>query len=332
METQKTNDQPLSPEIRDRIYQLATKYEAMGQDLNSYLDGLLYANYLTYWDYVHLDTLLSLQTPRTDFPDEEVFIIYHQITELYFKAIQHELKQLLGRKNDLSGDFFLARVRRINRYIGQLVNSFEVMVDGMEVEQFLKFRMSLLPSSGFQSVQFREIEIRMTAFRQLVEPKSREMFDADSSIEEMFAYIYWKRGAIEKSTEKKTLTLRQFEKKYSDRLLQLARDAEEGNLDYLFRHHIAKDDPKHEKIIEELRKLDSLLNVDWALAHYKSAVRYLQRKQGAIAATGGTNWQDYLPPKFQRIVFFPDLWSAEELADWGKRWVVENVGLRDRNV
>jgi tryptophan 2,3-dioxygenase len=49
------------------------------------LDGLLYADFLTYWDYIHLDTLLSLQSPKTPFPDEEIFIIYHQITELYFK-------------------------------------------------------------------------------------------------------------------------------------------------------------------------------------------------------------------------------------------------------
>jgi len=49
------------------------------------LDGLLMANYLPYWDYTHVDTLLTLQNPKTDFPDEVIFIIYHQVTELYFK-------------------------------------------------------------------------------------------------------------------------------------------------------------------------------------------------------------------------------------------------------
>lgn len=320
--------EPLSPEIRERIHKLAEKYEAMGQDLGSYLDGLLYANYLTYWDYVHLDTLLSLQTPRTDFPDEEVFIIYHQITELYFKAIQHELKQLAERKSELEADFFLTRIKRINRYIGQLVNSFEVMVDGMEVEQFLKFRMSLLPSSGFQSAQFREIEIRMTNFSQLVHPDHRADFDEKSSLEECFQYIYWKRGAIEAETQKKTLTLRQFEKKYAEHLLKLARECQDSNLAYLFRHHVSASGRTREKIVRELRRTDSLMNVDWALAHYKSAVRYLQRKHETVAATGGTNWQEYLPPKFQRIIFFPELWDEQEIAEWGKHWVEENVGLR----
>src|SRR5882757_9380401 len=84
----------ITPEIEDRLKRLQEKYEAMGQDMASYLDGLLYADFLTYWDYIHLDTLLSLQSPKTPFPDEEIFIMYHQITELYFKLVLHECKQI----------------------------------------------------------------------------------------------------------------------------------------------------------------------------------------------------------------------------------------------
>src|ERR1043165_3252827 len=84
----------LKPEFLQRLEQLEKKYSAMGQDLNSYLDGLLYADYLTYWDYIHIDTLLSLQSPKTSFPDEKIFIIYHQITELYFKLCLHEFEQI----------------------------------------------------------------------------------------------------------------------------------------------------------------------------------------------------------------------------------------------
>ncbi len=60
--------------------------------------------------------------------------------------------------------------------------------------------------------------------------------------------------------------------------------------------------------------------------HYKSAVRYLERNPDAIAATGGTNWQQYLPPKFQRRIFYPQLWTAQELQDWGKGWVESVLG------
>ena len=73
-----TND--FKPEILEKLDLLQNKYSAMGQDLSSYLDGLLYADFLTYWDYINLDTLLNLQQPITPYPDEKVFIIYHQIT------------------------------------------------------------------------------------------------------------------------------------------------------------------------------------------------------------------------------------------------------------
>src|ERR1700710_435505 len=103
-----------SPEIEERLARLQEKYEAMGQDMTSYLDGLLHADFLTYWDYIHLDTLLSLQNPKTPFPDEEIFIIYHQITELYFKLVLHECKQIANIA--LNANFFITRLQRINRY------------------------------------------------------------------------------------------------------------------------------------------------------------------------------------------------------------------------
>ncbi|RYD69278.1 MAG: tryptophan 2,3-dioxygenase, partial [Sphingobacteriales bacterium] len=104
-----------TPEIKDKLNQLQEKYTAMGQDMASYLDGLLYADFLTYWDYIHLDTLLSLQSPKTPFPDEEIFIMYHQITELYFKLALHEFNQVAEHDN-LTVEFFTARVKRINAY------------------------------------------------------------------------------------------------------------------------------------------------------------------------------------------------------------------------
>src|SRR6188474_2126037 len=97
------------PDLQDQLKKLQDKYAVMGQDLSSYLDGLLYSDYLTYWDYIHLDTLLSLQTPETSFPDEKVFILYHQITELYFRMVLLELEQISTRPN-IDATFFIERV------------------------------------------------------------------------------------------------------------------------------------------------------------------------------------------------------------------------------
>ncbi|MGZ3754269.1 MAG: tryptophan 2,3-dioxygenase family protein [Mucilaginibacter sp.] len=307
-----------TPEIEERLTLLQQKYEAMGQDMPSYLDGLLYADFLTYWDYIHLDTLLSLQNPKTLFPDEEIFIIYHQITELYFKLTLHECKQI-AEAELLTPEFFTTRLKRINRYFGALTQSFEIMVDGMEKEQFLKFRMSLLPASGFQSGQYRMIEIYATDFINLVAKDKREELRG-ATIEDQFEYIYWKFGATELSTGKKTLTLKQFEKKYAQTFINLGKSAVSLNFYALYQQF--KEVSKATEAMEhELRQLDINVNVNWPLSHYKSAVRYLNREPEEIKATGGTNWQKYLPPRFQKRIFYPSLWSADELDNWGKAWV-----------
>ena len=309
---------PFSSEIETRLALLQEKFEAMGQDMPSYLDGLLHADFLTYWDYIHLDTLLSLQSPRTPFPDEEIFIMYHQITELYFKLALHECKQIT-EKQPLTADFFMARVKRINRYFEALTQSFEIMVDGMEKEQFLQFRMSLLPASGFQSGQYRMIEIYATDFNNLVAKDKREELRS-ATMEEQFEYLYWKFGATELSTGKKTLTLRQFEKKYAKTFISLAKENAEHNFSALLQQLQCKG-ASTPQLENELRRLDTNVNVNWPLSHYKSAVRYLNREPEEIKATGGTNWQKYLPPRFQKRIFYPTLWTAEQEADWGKAWV-----------
>jgi tryptophan 2,3-dioxygenase len=312
----------LTPEIVERLKLLDEKYQAMGQNLISYLDGLLYADYLTYWDYIHLDTLLSLQTPKTNIPDEEIFIMYHQITELYFKLCLHEFHQLAEKEN-MDVKFFVERVNRINRYFGALITSFDVMVDGMDPQQFLKFRMSLLPASGFQSGQYRKIEICSTTFKNLVAKDVRENFSdeiKDEQIEKMYEHIYWKTGATELSSGKKTLTLVQFEEKYSEQFITLAKKFKHKNVLSLYKS-LSSADQKNEEAILALRQLDVNVNINWSLSHYKSAVRYLQADPEDIAATGGTNWQKYLPPRFQKRIFYPELWSAEEIAEWGKGWV-----------
>jgi len=311
------------PEIEDRLARLQEKYEAMGQDMNSYLDGLLYADFLTYWDYIHLDTLLSLQNPKTPFPDEEIFIIYHQITELYFKLALHECRQI-GEAQPLTAEFFTARLKRINRYFEALTQSFEIMVDGMEKEQFLKFRMSLLPASGFQSGQYRMIEIYATDFINLVAKDKREEL-SNAPIEDQFEYLYWKFGATELSTGKKTLTLKQFEKKYSKAFIELGKVNVNHNFNALALQFKAAGQLNRE-LRTELKQLDINVNVNWPLSHYKSAVRYLNREPEEIKATGGTNWQKYLPPRFQKRIFYPSLWTGEEVENWGKAWVDSVLG------
>jgi tryptophan 2,3-dioxygenase len=309
----------ITPEIQSKLEQLSDKYAALGQDLNSYLDGLLHADVTKYWDYIELDTLLSIQKPKTSYPDEVVFIMYHQITELYFKLALREFEQI-GDKSPIDKVFFVDRVKRINRYFEALVDSFEIMVDGMEQQQFLKFRMSLLPASGFQSAQYRLIEIYSTDFINLVHKDVREQMSGEKDIEKLFEHIYWKEGATEIKTGKKTLTLTQFEDRYKEEFIRTGKNCVEKNLWQVY-SKLSENDQKDQQVIDILKQHDINVNINWPLAHYKSAVRYLAKDASDIAATGGTNWQKYLPPRFQKRIFFPKIWSNEEKDSWGKGWV-----------
>lgn len=308
-----------SPEVQQRLTLLKEKYDAQGQDLLPYLDGLLYAKTVNYWDYIQVDTLLSLQKTSTDFPDETIFVVYHQITELYFKLALHEFKQL-GEQENMTAPFFISRVKRINRYFEALTKSFEIMIDGMEREQFLKFRMTLHPASGFQSAQYRKIEICSTDFLQLTHKDVRGSFTGEESISQLFENVYWKEGATDAETGKKTLALEDFERRYKDEFIELGEEQRTNNLWQCYLR-LSTEEQKQLEVIQVMKQNDINVNVNWPLMHYKSAVKYLQQNQADIPATGGTNWQKYLPPRFQKRIFYPLLWSEEEVEQWGKSWV-----------
>lgn len=327
--------------LTEQLEKLREKYEAMGQDMNAYLDGLLLSNYLPYWEYTRLDTLMTLQQPKTDFPDELIFIIYHQITELYFRLSLHEYEQIAnngrnvlpngedkGWKEQLEPGFFKERIRRINEYFRALTTSYSVMEFGMEKEQFLRFRMALLPASGFQSVQYRKIEICSTTMNNLVHLNHREKFahtDSDENgIRQMFQFIYWKTGATELETGKKTLTLKQFEDKYSEELVALAIKYRNGNLWSKY-CSLSKEEQNDPELIAHMKTLDANVNINWPLQHYRTAARYLLKDADSVPATGGTNWQKYLPPRFMKRIFFPEFWSDQEKENWGKSWVEDLV-------
>ncbi|MGB1450784.1 MAG: tryptophan 2,3-dioxygenase family protein, partial [Marinirhabdus sp.] len=272
------------------------------------------------WDYIHLDTLLSLQIPRTHFPDEEIFIAYHQITELYFKLVIHEMKQIVDDQLQ-QADFFTKKLQRINRYFRIMINSFDVMIKGMDREQFLKYRMALLPASGFQSAQFRIIEIYATPLEHLAHASMRDTIPPGESIEDLFEKLYWKQGATDLATKEKTLTLKQFEYRYTPRLIRIANQVKNSTLYHTYLN-LPEAEKDNARLITAMRTLDENANINWPLMHMGAAHRHLNtRKNSGIAATGGTNWKEFLPPSFQKVHFFPNLWKPEEKEAWGRQWV-----------
>ncbi|HTF03213.1 MAG TPA: tryptophan 2,3-dioxygenase family protein [Bacteroidia bacterium] len=305
------------PDRSEILKKIEEKYQGLGQDAGNFLKGFSHIKALTYWDYIEVDTLLSLQRPRTDFPDEPIFIMYHQVTELLLKLIRHELQQVTDAEQIDTG-FFRIKLERVNRYAGILTQSFSVMREGMDYDQYNEFRLTLAPASGFQSAQFRFVELMCTDVSLLLNHRVKGKFTNESDYDEMFNEMYWLDAGLDRKTGKKTQTLQHLLERYLDDFKRTAQKMKSHNLYQTFK----KLDPStngYDELKTAMRNFDHTYNVVWPLAHLKTAEHYLGQKDkgGVKAATGGSEWQKYLHPSYQRRIFFPDLWTAEELETWG---------------
>ena len=242
--------------------------------------------------------------------------MYHQINELLFKMILWEAEQVTTN-NHLTAPFFAEKLNRISRYFDMLSSSFSIMQEGMEVEQYLKFRTTLTPASGFQSAQYRLIEFASTDTINLIDYRFRATIDRNTPIEHAYEHLYWHAAGKDHTTGKKSTLIRLFEEKYKAEFLRKMEEYNTTNLYAKFKS--LPDDVKSDNaLIQAMRHYDYTVNVSWVMAHYNAAAKYLQPQGEAVEATGGSDWRKYMHPRYQRRIFFPDLWSAQELEDWGK--------------
>lgn len=295
------------------------KYEAMGQNPDVHLSGLLHAEPMTYWDFANVDALLSLQIQRTQLKDEMVFIMYHQVNELLFKMILWEIKQI-GDEESIQPEKFTMHLGRISRYFDVLANSFTVMGDGMELEQYMKFRDTLTPASGFQSAQYRKIEIASTELINLIDLRFRATIDRDTPYEHAFEHMYWQAAGKDYHTGEKNMLLFNFEKKYKRELIDFMKDYNTVNLWTKFKQ-LPISFQQDLELVNAMRHYDYTVNINWVMHHYHAAAKYLDSGKGNAEATGGSDWHKYMHPKYQKRIFFPDLWNEKEKENWG----VDNI-------
>ncbi|MCP4978005.1 MAG: tryptophan 2,3-dioxygenase [Maribacter sp.] len=284
-------------EINIKIIQ---KYEALGENPDTYLRGLLHSKPINYWDYIEVDTLLSLQKPRTHFKDESIFIMYHQVTELTLKMMIHEAKQIV-EEEFVSEEFLMTKISRLNRYTKMLITSFDIMKDGMDYDDYNTFRSTLTPASGFQSAQFRYLELYCTPLKNLINAEGKKRLPKNPSTEDYFDHIYWKDAGLNRKTGEKSLTLLEFEKRYLNRFIEVAKRTEGKTIE----EKIMGISPLSDSLKDTLKTFDQLYNIQWPLVHLNTAKHYLNIRGENKAATGGSAWAKYLHPKYQQRKFFP---------------------------
>ncbi len=306
----------ISNERKQKIESLEDKFTKIDQKLDTHLEGMLWQKPITYWDYIQTDALLNLQIQRSTLPDEMVFIMYHQVNELLFKMILWEMEQVCFAEN-LTTKFFTERLGRISRYFDMLTTSFTIMGDGMETEQYLKFRNTLTPASGFQSAQYRLIEFASTDLINLIDARYRETIDRNTPYEHALEHMYWQAAGKDYKTGKKSYLINEFEKKYKKEFIDFMQKYNTSNLWQKFKQ-LPIEDQQNEDLRAAMRHYDKTVNITWVMGHFNAAKKYIESEAGPQEATGGSDWKKYMLPQYQRRIFFPELWSEEELANWGK--------------
>ena len=254
----------------------------------------------TYGEYLDLGRLLNAQHPRSPQPDEMLFIIAHQSTELWMKLVLHELRATIDciRRDDLAPSFkMLARIGHIQ---AQMTQSWDVLATLTPLD-YSRFRNQLGRSSGFQSVQYRLLEF-------MIGNKNRSMIAVHRS--DPAAYDLLERALAAPSLYDECLQLlsrRGFEIP-ADRL---NRDFSEPYVPHkqvaaawLAVYHSTEAHWDLYDLAEKLMDLDHRFQL-WRFSHMKTVERIIGYKPG----TGGSSGVSYLA-KALELRFFPELWSA----------------------
>ena len=253
---------------------------------------------VTYSSYLKLDELLSLQRPVSDRPEhyETLFIVIHQVYELWFKEILHELDYLETLLDRSDTPRALHTLRRILTILKVVVAQIDVL-ETMTPLEFLSFRARLESGSGFQSFQFRELEFALGAKRR----EAVERYPAGSE----------GRRRLEARMARPTLW-DAFLKYLAARgcavpATALARDVTAPVTASPELHPVLIDiyrrDQEASALCERLVDLDEGIQ-EWRYRH----VKMVQRTIGTRPGTGGSAGADYLVTTLDRPCF-PDLWA-----------------------
>jgi tryptophan 2,3-dioxygenase len=253
---------------------------------------------LTYSNYLKLDQILSAQQPLSEGPehDEMLFIIIHQVYELWFKEMLHELDFLKERLLDNDTPRVLHTLKRILTVLKTMVAQIDIL-ETMTPLEFLSFRHRLESSSGFQSSQFRELEFVLGYKRRGVLTHYPAEMPARRQLERRYheptlwdAFLRY-LAANEYPAPPDVLA------RDVTQPIQASSQMQKILID-LYRH-----DPTLTQVCERLVDLDEGVQ-EWRYRHIKMVERTIGTKQG----TGGSAGVKYLETTLLKPIF-PDLWA-----------------------
>jgi tryptophan 2,3-dioxygenase len=258
-----------------------------------------FAGGMSYGDYLHLDTLLAAQKPCSNEHDELLFVIIHQATELWMKALLHELGAARENIRTDHLDSAFKQLARVSRIQAQMIQSWDVLAT-MTPADYSSFRDSLGQSSGFQSAQYRLIEFMLGNKQpQMIKPHSHKpelasqlqaALETPSLYDEAIRLLARRGLPIDPAVLERNVA-NSYTANPSVQAAWLAiYRAPETYWDLY-------------QLAEELVDIEDAFQ-QWRFRHLRSVQRIMGFKRG----TGGTAGAGYLS-KAMEIMFFPDLWE-----------------------
>jgi tryptophan 2,3-dioxygenase len=253
---------------------------------------------VTYGSYLAIDELLSLQRPRSEGPehDEMLFIVIHQVYELWFKEILHELDQVMRWLDADEAHRAQHTLKRILTILKVLVAQLDIL-ETMTPLEFQSFRARLEAASGFQSDQFRQLEFLLghkqaEAISRFPDDSRAKLalarrFEASTLWDAFVRYLLRARYAVPDEVLNRDVTK--------------SPEPSEALQDTLI--EVYRKDPKNAEMCERLVDLDEGIQ-EWRYRH----VKMVQRTIGTRPGTGGSSGARYLSTTLMQPLF-PDLWA-----------------------
>ena len=253
---------------------------------------------VTYGTYLRIDDLLALQQPRSTGPehDELLFIVIHQVYELWFKELLHEFDRVTRLLTEDEPHRAQHTLKRILTILKVMVAQLDIL-ETMTPLEFLTFRQRLEAASGFQSDQFRQIEFLLGAKREQAIQQFPEGSRARAALQQRFgAPTLWDAFLRYLAREG-----------YAVPPAHLTRDVTaplEASADIQrILIEVYRRDTKNAELCERLVDLDEGMQ-EWRYRHVKMVERTIGTKSG----TGGSTGASYLRSTLGRNLF-PDLWD-----------------------
>jgi tryptophan 2,3-dioxygenase len=252
---------------------------------------------LTYTSYLALDEILGAQRPKTHEHDELLFIVIHQVYELWFKQLLHELGHLQVKLEAGEGPRALATVRRVLTILKTVVAQIDVL-ETMTPSQFASFRTRLDSASGFQSAQFRELE----AVLGRRDPGALDAYEATSPLRTRIEAAMRRASLFDSFVRYLKTQDLDVPASALDREVALPLEPNEGVQRAILEAY--RRDGEAAQVAERLVDLDEGVQ-EWRYRH----VKMVERTIGDKAGTGGSSGAEYLRTTLFRPMF-PDLWAV----------------------